>query len=190
MSEILDQVHAREWFYSFDLPDGSRTRTYHGGELDAIHDTRWTMLQQCLQDHFDGQFAQLRALDLASHQGYFSVKLAQMGFREVEGIEARRVENLDKAVAFASSAVIPVLVDPFTASVAALKPAILVDGIMAKENLGTTIKDAPLVIALGPGFEAGRDCHVAVETQRGHRLGRLIYHGSANADTGTPGVIA
>jgi hypothetical protein len=89
MSDILDQIHEREWFYSFELPDGSRTRTYHGGELDAIHATRWEMLQQCVEEHFGGSCSGLRALDLASHQGYFSVRLAQLGFGEVLGVEAR-----------------------------------------------------------------------------------------------------
>jgi tRNA (mo5U34)-methyltransferase len=89
MADILDQIHEREWFYSFELPDGSRTRTYHGGELDAIHDTRWAMLQQCLQDRLGNDHNGRRALDLASHQGYFSVRLAELGFAEVRGIEAR-----------------------------------------------------------------------------------------------------
>ena len=89
MSDILDQIHAREWFYTFELPDGSRTRTYHHGELDAIHDTCWEMLQKCLHGHFGNDYGGMRALDLASHQGYFSVKLAQLGFAEVRGVEAR-----------------------------------------------------------------------------------------------------
>ena len=33
---------------------------------------------------------------------------------------------------------------------------------------------APLTIALGPGFTAGQDVDVVVETKRGHRLGRII----------------
>lgn len=60
---------------------------------------------------------------------------------------------------------------------------------MAKINLGTSLNDAPLVIALGPDFTAGLDCHVVIETQRGHNLGRAIYQGSAEPDTGEPGVM-
>ena len=89
MSELLDRIHSREWFYTYELPDGGHTRTYHGGELDAIHETRWDMLRQCLGSRFGSDFSQLRALDLASHQGFFSVKLAQLGFGEVVGVEAR-----------------------------------------------------------------------------------------------------
>ena len=89
MSDILDQINAREWFYSYQLPDGSYTRTYHQGELDAIHNTRWEMLHGCLGSHFKGKYGKLRAIDLASHQGFFSIKLAELGFPEVLGVEAR-----------------------------------------------------------------------------------------------------
>lgn len=66
----------------------------------------------------------------------------------------------------------------------------LVDGILAKRNLGTKKELAPLVVALGPGFTAGEDCHVVIETMRGHKLGRIIEAGSAMANTGVPGLIA
>ena len=63
------------------------------------------------------------------------------------------------------------------------------DAILAKKNLGTAITDAPIVLALGPGFTAGVDCHGVVETKRGHDLGRLILEGSAIPNTGVPGDI-
>lgn len=66
----------------------------------------------------------------------------------------------------------------------------VVDAILAKKNLGTTKDMAPLVIALGPGFTAGRDCDVVIETMRGHSLGRAITEGEALPNTGTPGLIA
>lgn len=66
----------------------------------------------------------------------------------------------------------------------------VVDAILAKKNLGTTKDMAPLVIALGPGFTAGRDCDVVIETIRGHSLGRAITEGEALHNTGTPGLIA
>ncbi len=65
----------------------------------------------------------------------------------------------------------------------------LVDAILAKRNLGTALTDAPIVLALGPGFTAGVDCHGVVETKRGHYLGRLILAGSAIPNTGVPGDI-
>lgn len=89
MSEVLDQIHSREWFYTFELPDGQTTRSYHDGTLDAIHETRWAMLSNQLEAHYGGNYAGLRVLDLASHQGFFSIRMAQMGFGEVLGIDAR-----------------------------------------------------------------------------------------------------
>ena len=68
-------------------------------------------------------------------------------------------------------------------------PDVLVDGIMAKKNLGTRISDAPLVIGIGPGFTAGEDVDVVIETKRGHNLGRVIRSGSAVPNTGIPGII-
>ena len=50
----------------------------------------------------------------------------------------------------------------------------LVDAIIAKRNLGTNIDMAQIVVALGPGFEAGVDAHAVVETNRGHDLGRIF----------------
>ena len=84
---------------------------------------------------------------------------------------------------------VPVLVDPAGLSIAALRPAVVVDAILAKKNLGTTKEMAPLVIALGPGFTAGEDVDVVIETKRGHNLGRVIREGSAYPNTGIPGII-
>jgi xanthine dehydrogenase accessory factor len=112
------------------------------------------------------------------------------GETSVEGVTARRAEDPYKALALARQGeVIPVLVDPEAQAVAILKPMVLVDGIMAKCNTGTCISDAPLVIALGPGFTAGVDCHAAIETNRGHRLARILYQGSPQPDTKTPGKV-
>ncbi len=111
------------------------------------------------------------------------------GFTQVEGMVAARVADPWQAVEVIESGKIPVLVDPEAACLQALHPAILVDAIMAKRNIGTRISDAPLVVALGPGFSAGVDCHAVIETNRGHNLGRVIEQGSAEADTGVPGDI-
>jgi hypothetical protein len=89
MSTLIEQAHSREWFYSYELPDGSTTPTYHGGEIQAIHDTRWQMLQACLDDRLGKSRSGLTALDLASHQGWFALKMAQAGFATVSGIDAR-----------------------------------------------------------------------------------------------------
>lgn len=84
---------------------------------------------------------------------------------------------------------IPVLPDETACCRTWLHPEVLVDGILAKRNLGTKITDAPLVIALGPGFCAGRDCHAVIETMRGHTLGRVIWDGEPIPNTNIPGLI-
>lgn len=111
------------------------------------------------------------------------------GVIEIEGLRARRVADGAEARALAAEGQIAVLVDPDGASLPALRPAVIIDARMAKRNLGTHRDDAPLVIALGPGFSAGDDCHAVIETNRGHRLGRVIWHGSAEPDTGRPGAV-
>jgi xanthine dehydrogenase accessory factor len=110
------------------------------------------------------------------------------GETTVEDVRARRCADLAEAVAL-DPEVIPVLVDPGATVVRQLRPTVLVDGIMAKRNLGTRIDDAPVTIAIGPGFVAGKDVHAVIETQRGHYLGRMILQGSAEPDTGVPGNI-
>lgn len=84
---------------------------------------------------------------------------------------------------------IPVVVDPNGLYIDVFKPEILVDAILAKKNLGTNINMADITIALGPGFEAGRDVDAVIETMRGHNLGRMILKGYAKKDTGVPGDI-
>ena len=108
---------------------------------------------------------------------------------EVEGILALHASDLRAVHLVLDQGNIPVLVDPQADCLAELLPTALVDAIMAKINLNTRITDAPCVVALGPGFTAGVDCHAVIETNRGYSLGRVIYTGSAEPDTGQPGSI-
>ena len=85
---------------------------------------------------------------------------------------------------------VPLLIDQKGESVALLKPDVVVDAIIAKKNLGTTIDMAPLVIGVGPGFTAGKDVHLVIESMRGHNLARIITDGMAQPNTGVPGNIA
>lgn len=110
------------------------------------------------------------------------------GTATVEGITAVRCEPEQVPAALAEGQ-IPVLVDPNCRCRTLLQPDVLVDAILAKRNLGTAITDAPAVIAVGPGFTAGVDCHVVVETMRGHYLGRVIRQGTAEPNTNIPGLI-
>lgn len=109
---------------------------------------------------------------------------------EVEGVTGRRVDDAAAALELAGHGEVAVLADPAGAALPALRPAVLVDARMIKANPGdTTLEQAPLVVALGPGYTAGLDCHVVVETNRGHDLGRLIWQGMAEPDTGLPGKV-
>lgn len=106
----------------------------------------------------------------------------------VEGIEARFLPDLS-AWSELPPDVIGVTVADYREVLAAVRPVLVVDGVMAKRNLGLSMNDAAAVVALGPGFWAGRDCHAVIETQRGAELGRAIYDGPAAADSGVPGLI-
>lgn len=105
----------------------------------------------------------------------------------VEGIAARRVEDAEEALRLAREGIVPVLVDPEAKVVRRLKPFAVVDAILAKRNLGTRRGDAEVVIGLGPGFTAGEDVDVVIETNRGHDLARILLEGSAEPNTGVPG---
>ncbi|MGO9295185.1 MAG: selenium-dependent molybdenum cofactor biosynthesis protein YqeB [Streptosporangiaceae bacterium] len=104
---------------------------------------------------------------------------------QVQGMTGVRA-TAAQAPALAREGVVPVVVSP---GLPPLDAAVVVEARMAKRVLDTTIADAALVVALGPGFTAGRDCHAVVETMRGPQLGRVLWSGSAAADTGTPGPV-
>lgn len=109
----------------------------------------------------------------------------------VEGVTAERIASADRASVdhVLEAGRVPLLVDPEGNSIAQLKPDIVVDAIIAKKNLGTAKEMAPLVIGVGPGFTAGEDVDLVVESMRGHNLARIFTTGSALPNTGIPGNI-
>lgn len=108
----------------------------------------------------------------------------------VEGLEAVLTTTADDIDGIVATGRIPVVVDPDLSQVrAASSISTVIDARLAKHVGDTTIDMADLVVALGPGFTAGRDCHAVIETQRGHRLGRVIWQGSAIENTGRPAPI-
>lgn len=107
----------------------------------------------------------------------------------VEDMRARLIERWDDCGSAWSKGEIPVLVDPKCECVPKLSPNCLIDAILAKRNLGTRPDMAPIVIALGPGFCAPQDAHAVIETMRGHELGRVLFAGLAQPNTGVPGII-
>lgn len=115
---------------------------------------------------------------------------------EVEGVTAVHIEEAEEDALYNAvekawaRGEIPVLKDPFGHVIETLQPEVVVDAILAKRNLGTTKEMAPLTIGLGPGFTAGQDVDIVIETMRGEHLGKVYRTGSAIPNTGIPGVIA
>ena len=114
----------------------------------------------------------------------------RMGKTQVEGVTAVRARDVSHALELLSGeGVVPVLVDPACACVNDVAPDAVVDAVLAKRNLGTSMDMAPIVVGVGPGFTVGVDCHAVVETMRGHTLGRAYYEGSALPNTAVPGLV-
>lgn len=111
------------------------------------------------------------------------------GEQTVEDMTCHLAESVEQAQQFLAEGKLTVLVDPAGESIRELKPLAVVDGILAKKNLGTSRDMAPITVALGPGFVAGQDVDAVIETKRGHNLGRVLWSGSAAPNTGIPGII-
>lgn len=106
---------------------------------------------------------------------------------EIEGITARRVADVDGALSAQAAGEIPVLIDPGGQYLGEYDPSVLVDARMLKRSPGSQPVGLLMVIGLGPGFIAPMNCDAAIETNRGHYLGRVIWDGAPEADTGLPG---
>ncbi len=111
------------------------------------------------------------------------------GTATVEGVTARLIPALSHLSRTLAAGEVPLLIDPEGSSIPRIRPAVVVDAILAKRNLGTHRGMAPLTIALGPGFTAGDDVDFVIETMRGHDLGRILTAGPAQPNTGVPGLV-
>ena len=111
------------------------------------------------------------------------------GMVEIEGMLCFVAKTPEEIPTILEKGGVPILVDPKGECLPMLKPWALVDGILAKKNLGTHRKMAPITIALGPGFVAGEEVDLVIETMRGHDLGRILTKGMAMKNTGVPGNI-
>jgi xanthine dehydrogenase accessory factor len=128
------------------------------------------------------------ALPLAIRTTVAVAAAARDGKTRVEDLDARRVEDAKTALEQARAGVIPLLIEPSLPTFPA-PVSVVIDARMAKRKLDTSLDQAPLVVALGPGFTAGIDCHAVVETMRGHHLGRVIWEGQAAPNSGVPGIV-
>lgn len=111
------------------------------------------------------------------------------GESEIEGIKAVKARCIEDVYEIWDKDNIPVLCDSECKVLERIKPLAVVDAILAKRNIGTHRGMAPITVGVGPGFEAGVDVDVVVETKRGHDLGKVLYKGTTEADTGIPGNI-
>ena len=112
------------------------------------------------------------------------------GKMNVEDAECVLAKTIEQAQDLWQDGKIPLLIDPELNQIRSMTPEVLVDARIMKSFRGdTNLSDAPLVIGLGPGFIAGKNAHAVIETNRGHNLGRVFWQGSAEPDTGTPGLI-
>lgn len=111
------------------------------------------------------------------------------GKSQVEDMLCFYADNLSEARRILEQGYPALMKDPECRVLEEIRPWALVDGILAKKNLGTHRGMADKTIALGPGFTAGEDVDLVVETMRGHNLGRLISQGAALPNTGVPGKI-
>ena len=112
------------------------------------------------------------------------------GTQTVEDLTCILASSLSEAKALLEKGQLVMLVDPKGESIKECNPVAVIDAILAKKNLGTTREMANVVIGLGPGFEAGVDVDAVIETMRGNSLGKVIYKGTAIANTGIPGEIS
>jgi len=111
------------------------------------------------------------------------------GTIQIEDLHGRLAPTPEAALEMTRTNTIPILVAPQLPNLQS-PGYVIIDARIAKRNIDTRIEQAPLVIGMGPGFTAGVDCHAVIETMRGHWLGRVIWHGQALPNTGTPGIIA
>ena len=112
-----------------------------------------------------------------------------LGKQTVEDVTCVLAHSQEEARTLLAEGNVVILVDPEGECIPSFRPLAVIDGILAKKNLGTHMGMAPITIALGPGFEAGEDVDAVIETKRGHNLGRVIRRGGAAANTGVPGTI-
>jgi len=111
------------------------------------------------------------------------------GEASVEGTIAVKVNSENEINTSWSKGIVPIMIDPDCTILNKINVQVVVDATLAKRNMGTNKRMAPVTIALGPGYEAGVDVDVVIETNRGHNLGRLILKGCSERNTGIPGNI-
>lgn len=92
---LLASVRRREWFYEFDLPDGTKTKSYLPAGVEKIHATRLAMLDSALEPIVGSAWAAHTVVDLACHQGFFATHVARRGAKSVLAVDTREEHLAD-----------------------------------------------------------------------------------------------
>lgn len=182
LKEVVGYHISEEEARDIDVPKKPVVVVRGGGDLAtgtiyALHKAGYPVL--VLETKYPAAIRRLAAVSEAIYEGK----------TQVEDMTAIRIAGVEEAPNLWESGKVPVLVDPEGEAIRQIKPRVVVDAILAKKNLGTSRNMAPLTIGLGPGFTAGQDVDVVIETMRGHDLGRVFTEGSALPNTGVPGNI-
>ncbi len=111
------------------------------------------------------------------------------GLQVVQGVTARLARSIAEVDAIHAKGDIAVTVVRLDAVIDQWQPEVLVDAAMQRHNWGLSMDLAPVVIALGPGFVAGKDCHAVVETVRGPQVGAVHEDTGEHLDNEPPAEI-
>lgn len=126
------------------------------------------------------------SVPLAVHRGSTYCEAVFDGEKTVEDLTAKQADSFEQISTIWNEGKIPIVIDPETRAKEFIHPQVLVDATMMKNNISTKISDAPLVIGIGPGFKAGVDAHIVVESYHDENLGRVLTEGNALPNTGIP----
>jgi xanthine dehydrogenase accessory factor len=107
----------------------------------------------------------------------------------VEGVTGKKAISQTEVEYDLARRMIPVFADSELTLLSWLKPDVIVDARLLKIPVENLNHDNPLMIGLGPGFTAGKNCHVVVETKRGPKLGRASWQGSSESNSGVPEMV-
>jgi len=96
------------------------------------------------------------------------------GTQQIQGVKACFAPTLDSVADIHERDEVAIAVLNLEDTIAAWKPDIFIEAAMLRRNWGLTRDLAPVVIALGPGYVAKKDCHAVVETVRGPQVGAVF----------------
>jgi xanthine dehydrogenase accessory factor len=109
-----------------------------------------------------------------------------LGEFTIEDVKSELVSSPEAALKILADHKVAIMVDPDATRLSSLYPVAIIDARMLKHDISSPLQDSPMLIGLGPGFTAGKNCHAVVETNRGPYLGRVYWRRACQEDTQTP----